>query len=114
MGPLSPRRSLRWGDVTGIDGPMRCVIYGAKSTEDPRGSIATQIDDCRAAIEKEGSLVYGKPYVDENHSAFKANRGPGLARAKADAIDVARRFGAAELWVQHSDRLARGDGLSAD
>jgi hypothetical protein len=30
------------------------------------------------------------------------------------AVDAAANAGAAELWVQHTDRLARGDGRRAD
>lgn len=95
-------------------GAPPCVIYAAKSTEDVRGSIPTQIADCRAAIERRGGRIYGEPQVDEKHSAFRANRGPGLAQAKRLAVEAAERHGAAELWVQHSDRLARGDGVLAD
>jgi hypothetical protein len=51
---------------------------------------------------------------DENASAYTGNRGPGLADAKRLAIEAAAEYGRAELWVQHSDRLARGDGLTAD
>lgn len=58
--------------------------------------------------------MVGEPFVDENRSAFKGNRGPGLARAKQAVVALAREHGRAELWVQHSDRIARGDGLQAD
>jgi DNA invertase Pin-like site-specific DNA recombinase len=88
-------------------------VYAAKSTEDLRGSIATQLDDCRAAIDREG----GRRVIATEHeevSAFKRSRGPALERAKRLAAEAAERDGHAELWVQHSDRLARGDGLTAD
>lgn len=52
-------------------------------------------------------------YKDEAFSAFRGNRGPGLAEAMLHAEDLASEQGTAELWVQHSDRLARGDGYSA-
>jgi site-specific DNA recombinase len=84
------------------------VLYAAKSTADPRGSIPTQLADCRAAAEAEDREVAAE-YSDEAASAFKGNRGDGLTAAKNHAI----RLGA-ELWVQHSDRLARGDGITAD
>jgi site-specific DNA recombinase len=84
------------------------VLYAAKSTKDLRGSIPTQLQDCRSAAEAEGREVVAE-YSDEAASAFKGNRGSGLVRAKNDSI----RLGA-ELWVQHSDRLARGDGITAD
>jgi hypothetical protein len=48
-------------------------------------------------------------YSDEAASAFKGNRGAGLTAAKDAAITAG-----AELWVQRSDRLARGDGITAD
>ncbi len=53
-------------------------------------------------------------YQDEARSAFHGNRGDGLAEAKRRAVEEATAAGSAELWVQHSDRLARGDGLTAD
>src|SRR4051794_10893037 len=92
---------------------LPCVIYAAKSTDDVRGSIPTQLADCRTAIEREGNRQVVGEQADEAASAFRGNRGPGLAAAKAAARRAAKG-GAAELWVQHSDRLARGDGLAAD
>src|SRR5207247_11400371 len=41
------------------------------------------------------------------------NRGPALAHAMRHAEELAAQEGVAELWAQHSDRLARGDGRSA-
>jgi DNA invertase Pin-like site-specific DNA recombinase len=91
-----------------------CVLYAAKSTEDRRGSIAGQLNDCRVAVEghPEQRIVVAE-YVDEAFSAYKRNRGPGLVDALEHAEDLAREHGGAELWAQHSDRLARGDGRSA-
>ncbi|HVM46276.1 MAG TPA: recombinase family protein [Candidatus Thermoplasmatota archaeon] len=86
----------------------RAVVYAAKSTTDDRGSIPTQLSDGRTLAERDGLTVVGE-YSDEAASAFHGNRGPGLARAKAHA----ERIGAA-LVVQHSDRLARGDGATAE
>ncbi len=34
--------------------PIPAVLYAAKSTADPRGSIPTQLEDCGAAVEREG------------------------------------------------------------
>jgi hypothetical protein len=97
------------------DGMVRVVIYAAKSSEDIGGSIPTQIADCRAAVERAGGRVLvGEPLADEARSAYHGNRGDGLARAKELARRAAAEHGAAELWVQHSDRLARGDGRAAD
>lgn len=94
--------------------PVPAVIYAAKSTSDEHGSIPTQIADCQAAIEREARdrTIIG-PFFDESASAFKGNRGAGLAKAKAAAEAAANEHGEAELWVQHSDRLARGSGLEA-
>jgi DNA invertase Pin-like site-specific DNA recombinase len=88
------------------------VIYAAKSTEDKHGSIPTQLADCRAMAEREGWTVVGE-YTDEAFSAYHGDRGPGLAAAR----DHVERLRAEEretvLLVQHSDRLARGDGRQA-
>ncbi|MEJ7786618.1 MAG: recombinase family protein [Solirubrobacteraceae bacterium] len=91
-----------------------CVIYSAKSTDDARGSLKTQIADCAQAISREGGRVYGSPQSDERYSGYSRSRGPALLEAKRLAVEAAACYGRAELWVQHSDRLARGDGRSAD
>lgn len=83
------------------------VLYAAKSTRDPHGSIPTQLDDGRALAVRDGLEVVAE-YQDENESAYRGNRGSGLACAMAHA----ERMGGA-LIVQHSDRLARGDGERA-
>lgn len=93
--------------------PTRCVAYAAKSTSDVRGSIPTQLEDCRAAIERAGRVFAGD-FHDEGKSGWSGNRGDGLAQAKARALALADEYGEAELWVQHSDRISRGDGLNAD
>ena len=86
------------------------VLYAAKSTEDKHGSIPDQRErtpgDGRAA----------RPYrsrgdeYDEGFSAYSGNRGPGLERAKALAIEIAEREGRCFLIALHSDRIARGAG----
>src|SRR5262249_35550079 len=88
-------------------------IYAAKSTDDRHGSIPTQLADCRAMAEREGWEVVGEHH-DEGKSAFTGNRGPGLAAAKAQALEGASERGECVLVVQHSDRLRGGDGLAAD
>ena len=85
------------------------VLYAAKSTEDRHGSIPDQLAQCRTAAEAEGREVVAE-HSDEDATAFKGNRGHGLTAAKDAAIAAAP----SELWVQHSDRLARGDGITAD
>ena len=82
------------------------VIYGAKSTEDKHGSIPTQLADCRKLAE--GWEVVGE-YSDEAATGWRGDRGPELARA----LDHAERIAPCVLCVQHSDRLARGDGRQA-
>src|SRR4051794_8835080 len=84
------------------------VIYAAKSTQDTHGSIATQITDCRALASREGLTVLAE-FNDEAFSAFKGNRGPGLAAAQRRAEEEAP----CALIVQHTDRLSRGDGVQA-
>jgi len=90
-----------------------CVIYSAKSTEDLRGSLLTQVDDCRRSITSEGAREVVAEYADEAVSGFSSSRGPGLSAALAQVQALAAEHGGAELWVQHSDRLARGDGRAA-
>jgi site-specific DNA recombinase len=83
------------------------VLYAAKSTEDKKGSIPTQLTDARALAEREGMSVIGE-YADQAASAWKGNRGPELAAALRHAAEAG-----ASLICQHSDRLARGDGKQA-
>lgn len=71
---------------------VSAIIYAAKSTADPRGSIATQLADCRAAAEATGHVVIAE-YSDEAASAYSSSRGPGLAAAR----EHAQRLGGA-LW----------------
>jgi DNA invertase Pin-like site-specific DNA recombinase len=100
----------------GTDLPARlvpCVVYAAKSTEDHRGSIPDQLRECEAALERISGRRIEAHYTDEAVSAFTRSRGPGLVDAMQHAEDLAQEHGAAELWAQHSDRLARGDGRSA-
>ena len=92
---------------------IACVVYGAKSTTDPRGSIPDQLRQCREAIERDAERALIAEYTDVSFSAYSGDRGPGLLDAMQHAEDLARQLGTAELWVQHSDRLARGDGRVA-
>jgi site-specific DNA recombinase len=83
------------------------VLYAAKSTVDKKGSNATQLADGRAFAARQGLEVVAE-YVDEDASAYSGNRGPGLAAA----LEHAERM-RGSVVVQHSDRLARGDGVQA-
>jgi DNA invertase Pin-like site-specific DNA recombinase len=85
----------------------QAILYAAKSTVDEKGSNETQLADGRVLADGEGMEVVGE-YADENASAYSGNRGDELARA----LDHAERI-SASLIVQHSDRLARGDGVKA-
>ena len=60
-----------------------CVVYAAKSTEDRRGSIAEQLRECREAIDGDARRCLVGEYVDEAVSAYRRDRGPGLADALA-------------------------------
>lgn len=88
----------------GIDA---AILYAAKSTKDKKGSIPTQLKQGREKAEEEGRTVVDE-YSEEDESAYHGNRGPELEAA----LDHAERVGA-EVFVQHSDRLARGDGVQA-
>ncbi|MGN6588469.1 MAG: recombinase family protein [Solirubrobacterales bacterium] len=83
------------------------ILYAAKSTKDEKGSIPTQLADGQAFALAQGRAIEGR-YADENASAYHGNRGPELEAA----LDHAERIGG-EVFVQHSDRLARGDGVQA-
>ncbi len=78
-----------------------------------RGSIPDQLRECDEAIDAQDGRCALATYTDESFSAFSRSRGPGLLDAMQHAEDLAEEHGSAELWAQHSDRLARGDGRSA-
>jgi len=94
-------------------GLIHCVLYAAKSTEDLRGSIPGQLRDCRETVARATDRIISGEYSDEACSAYNGDRGPGLVDALRHAEELARLHGTAELWAQHSDRLARGDGRTA-
>jgi DNA invertase Pin-like site-specific DNA recombinase len=91
---------------------MHAIIYAAKSTDDKRGSIPTQIEDCRAMAEREQWTVVAT-YEDESKSAYSGSRGKGLAQAREHTERLAAEDGESVLVVQHTDRLARGDAIQA-
>ena len=100
------------GARTGAGG-IPCVIYVSKSTEDRRGSIPDQLAQCRASIAEDARHAVHAEYLDEAVSGYRRDRGPGLRDALEHCEDLAAEHGQAELWAQHSDRLARGDGRRA-
>jgi DNA invertase Pin-like site-specific DNA recombinase len=96
-----------------VQSAIPCILYAAKSSEDVRGSLITQIQDCQQAVAEAGDRTIVAEHADEAASGFSRNRGPALAAAMTEAERLASEHGTAELWVQHSDRLARGDGRTA-
>src|ERR1700754_5076047 len=62
------------------------IIYAAKSTQDKRRSIGTQLEDAREFCEDNGWTVVDPPhkaaYKDEGFSAYSGNRGPDLRAAE--------------------------------
>src|SRR4051812_4556682 len=89
--------------------PSVAVLYASKSTEDVHGSIGTQIEDCRTMAQRQGWEIAGE-FSDEAFSAYHGNRGPGLAKAKTLAVQVAADCGRCVLVAQDADRFARGAG----
>jgi hypothetical protein len=64
-------------------------------------------------VEALGDRCVIEAFKEEAVSAFSGNRGAALEDAMRVTASLAADHGAAELWVQHSDRLARGDGKNA-
>jgi DNA invertase Pin-like site-specific DNA recombinase len=106
-----PKSSDREAENAGRNVPA--VIYAAKSTEDPRGSIDTQIANCKSLCASDG-LTVAETYSDEAKSAYHGSRGEGLERAREHAKALAIEHGTCAIVVQHTDRLARGDGVVAE
>ncbi|HEX6781566.1 MAG TPA: recombinase family protein [Solirubrobacterales bacterium] len=88
------------------------ILYAAKSTADKNASIPTQLRQGRELAEADSFSVAGE-YKDENKSAFTGDRGDELVKAKAHAEQLVGEGHEVTLIVQHSDRLARGDGVQA-
>jgi site-specific DNA recombinase len=98
---------------TARNNSLPAVIYAAKSTEDRRGSIPTQIEDGRKLAEREGWRVIGV-FKDEGFSAYTGNRGDELVAAEETAVAAAEEEGRCFIIGQHSDRIARGAGDAPD
>ena len=90
--------------------PIPAIVYGVKSSPDEKESVADQHRIVLEAIEREGGRRVVGTYGEANQSGYRKERGPELERAMQAARDEAAEHGAAELWVFHSSRLARGDG----
>lgn len=74
------------------------MIYAAKSSEDRRGSIPAQLAECRAAIASRRGRVVVAEHVDEAFSAYRGNRGPGLAKAMTHAEYLMEEHGASATF----------------
>ncbi len=92
-------------EITGLDKPLRYVIYARKSTEGTERqarSIKDQISDCKALAERKGLTVVDEP-IEERKSAKIANQRPAfksiIKRLRAGDIDG--------IITWHPDRLAR-------
>ncbi|MBA2637328.1 MAG: recombinase family protein [Solirubrobacterales bacterium] len=86
------------------------ILYGAKSTQDRRRSLKTQLEDAREFAEEHGWNVVAE-YKDEGFSAYSGNRGPGLRSAEMHAARLAAEAGTPCMLVtQAADRFARGAG----
>lgn len=94
------------------EAPIPCVVYaatpGRPARLDPDADRRLPRDHHRRRRTRDHCGEH-----DEAVSAYSRNRGGGLERAWEHAECAAREHGRAELWVQHSDRLARGDGSTA-
>lgn len=91
---------------------MIAVLYAAKSTEDEKGSIASQLKACREHCDSLGWAVDSE-HSDEAKSGYKGSRGPGLAAARARCAALVAAGEEAALVCFATDRLARGDGRQA-
>jgi DNA invertase Pin-like site-specific DNA recombinase len=86
------------------------ILYGAKSTQDRRRSLKTQLEDAREFAEDNDWTVVAE-YKDEGFSAYSGNRGPDLRLAEQHAARVAAETGQPCMIVaQAADRFARGAG----
>ncbi len=85
----------------------QAILYAAKSTEDIHGSIPTQLEDGRRLAEQRAWRSWPSTPT-RPPPPTTGDRGPELAAA----LEHAERIGGT-LIVQHSDRLARGDGKQA-
>jgi DNA invertase Pin-like site-specific DNA recombinase len=96
----------------GAEAVKPAILYAAKSTADIHASIPAQLKEGRESAEADGWTVVAS-FNDENKSAYTGNRGDELARAQQLAGELAAEHGECALFIQHSDRLARGDGIQA-
>lgn len=90
------------------------VVYASKSTADDHDSISTQLTKCARTVagqpDDADRFEFAGPFSEEKKSGYKGDRGPELEAALKAVERAAAEFGAAELWVWKSDRLARGSG----
>jgi DNA invertase Pin-like site-specific DNA recombinase len=94
--------------VTSDNGTKRAAIY-CRISRDKEGKegaglgVRRQEDDCRGLADRLGWEIAGKPYVDNDISAYSGKRRPAYIRLlediKAGAVDA--------VLVWHTDRLHR-------
>src|SRR5262249_46375498 len=89
----------------------RAIVYAAKSTSDPHGSIPTQLEDGRKLAAHAASRSW--PMPGRGCLGLPRRPGAGLAKAMAECERLSAEHGTSALIVQHSDRLARGDAKEA-
>src|SRR5690349_1551199 len=95
---------------------MPCILFAARSKAEEAGKDSTgdQIKSIRERLTGDTErFEYAEPRTD-HASGSKANRGPGLEAAIADAERAAAAYGRAELWVWITNRLGRGTGYPGE
>jgi len=92
--------------------PMTAIIYAAKSTADEHDSIPGQLKDCRK-LAGDAGLEVGRAFQEASQSGYSKSRGGQLKAALDECERLAAGGEKVALVVQHSDRLARGDGKKA-
>jgi DNA invertase Pin-like site-specific DNA recombinase len=100
-----------------MSAPTPYVVYASKSSKDVHDAIPTQLEtvaDRVASLTDAERVEFAGPFCEEAKSGFKRDRGPELEAALAAVERAAAQYGAAELWVWRSERLARGSGKKAE
>lgn len=100
-----------------MSAPLPYVTYASKSSKDVHDAIPTQLEtvaDRIASLTDAERVEFAGPFCEEAKSGYKRDRGPELEAALAAVERAASEYGAAELWVWRSERLARGSGKKAE
>jgi DNA invertase Pin-like site-specific DNA recombinase len=88
------------------------ISYGAKSTVDEKGSLGTQKAGNYALAKRDGVEIVAH-YETEDASAYHGNRDDQLDLALSHCEHLSAEHGRSWLGIEHSSRLARGDGVQA-